>query len=164
MAKTNLTAELLRELLHYAPDTGDFTWKVDAAKSVKKGSAAGYVVVSGYLRITVRGGFFKAHRLAWLYVYGKFPDGIIDHINGIKLDNRISNLRDVSNSTNAENQKAAHRGSRTGFLGVTWSKGRYEAYIKVKKVGRYIGRYDTPEEAHEAYLAEKRRVHVGCTI
>ena len=165
MAKTDITADRLRELLHYDPEPGIFTWLVDAAMCRKKGSPASSVGNSGgYSHISIKKVLFKAHRLAWLYVYGAFPDCGIDHINGVKNDNRISNLRPASYTTNGENQRVAHSNSKTGFLGVTKFRGCYVARIRINKVLRFIGRFKTPEAAHEAYLVEKRKSHSGCTI
>jgi len=165
MATTDITAERLRELLHYDPETGIFTWRIDAARCRRKGSIAGANADSGrYSSITIRRTIFKAHRLAWLYVHGSLPVGMIDHINGIKSDNRIANLRDVSFITNMENQRAAHSNNKLGIMGVTLFRGRYSAHIRTNKVLRFLGSFPTPELAHAAYIAAKREKHAGCTI
>ena len=109
---------------------------------------------------------YMLHRLAWLYVAGKWPDGVIDHIDGDKGNNRFANLRDVTVSVNGQNQKRAMPHNGCGFLGVTFAKKvqRYRANINIDGRGRSLGYFDTPEEAHAVYLQEKRRHHAGCTI
>jgi hypothetical protein len=164
MAKTDITAELLRELLNYNPETGQFTRAKDIKFGPKSGDHAGFVSRSGYVIIKIYRKAFKAHRLAWLYTYGSLPACGIDHINGIKHDNRIANLREASSMTNGENQRAAHSNNKTGFLGVTQFGKRYAAHIRINKILHFIGSFETPEAAHEAYLVEKREKHYGCTI
>ena len=88
-SEKSLTAERLREVLDYDPDTGVFTRKVRTASSVKVGDVAGSLNGKGYIRIRVDGRLYFAHRLAWLYVHGEWPVDQVDHINGIKNDNRI---------------------------------------------------------------------------
>ena len=104
---------------------------------------------------------FKAHRLAWLYVYGYFPSGNIDHINGNKLDNRICNLRDVNCKTNCENS-IVPKGSNK-YRGVTFDKrkGKFDARIINNRVLKYLGSFDTAEQARDAYLDAKIKIHVG---
>jgi HNH endonuclease len=107
-----------------------------------------------------------AHRLAWLVYYGVWPAEQLDHVNGDKLDNRIANLREVSNQTNNQNHRKAKKNSKTGFLGVVHEKrgDGYVAYLRVAGRTKNLGTYRTPEEAHSVYLREKRRLHEGCTI
>jgi hypothetical protein len=168
-----LTAERLRELLHYDPETGIFVRLVDVRcgkgkgrVSVAKGSIAGCVDAHGYLLIRLDNHLYRAHRLAWLFVFGEWPTRHIDHINGERKDNRISNLRDVTVSVNLQNQRRAPAGSRSGLLGAQWDKQtkRWRSSVKTNGRKQNIGRFDTPEAAHEAYLAAKRKLHEGCTI
>lgn len=108
---------------------------------------------------------YKAHRVAWLIFHGAWPEGEIDHINGDPSDNRLENLRDVTHRTNTENLRSATRASKGGALGVCTPKvGRCRAAITLSGVKRDLGGYDTPEQAHQAYLTAKREVHAGCTI
>ena len=165
MATANLTAARLREVLHYDPDTGIFTWLKRVANRVQIGDIAGAVGGPGYRSTTVDGRKYTMHRLAWLYAYGSWPSGDIDHINGVRLDNRMSNLRDVSRSMNLENQRSASARNRSGLLGVSVARhGKWEATIKVRGTRYHLGIFDTPEVAHAAYILAKRRLHVGCTI
>jgi hypothetical protein len=104
------------------------------------------------------------HRLAWMYVYGKWPRNDIDHINGNPLDNRIENLRDVTELGNNQNLRRPKKGNISGFLGVAPNHSRWLAKITVSGKQIYLGTYNTPEEAHQAYLAAKRVLHSTCTI
>jgi hypothetical protein len=109
---------------------------------------------------------YKAHRLVWLYVNGAWPTHSIDHINGIRDDNRIENLRDVPQKVNGENRRQAQRNNQSGYLGVSWnrSRGKWAASIRTDRRLKHLGWFDSPEEASEMYLSAKRRMHVGCTV
>jgi hypothetical protein len=107
MAKKNLTADRLRELVHYDPTTGLFTWTKNRAYKALGGTPAGYLNTNGYARITIDGISHAAHRLAWLYVHGRWPEATIDHINRIPHDNRLANLREASQSENNANSSRA---------------------------------------------------------
>lgn len=152
----------LRELLNYNPATGVFTWRVKPNRRIAIGSEAGCLDPAGYVRIRVDGKQTHAHRIAWCYVYGSWPVGDVDHINGQRTENHIANLRDVSRTVNNQNQRAA-RGSNP-YLGVSRMKKRWGAWITNARKSQYLGTFDTPEEAHAAYLAAKRKLHEGCAI
>ena len=169
MTENILTADRLKELVNYDPDTGVFTRRVRTAQRHQVGDRADFVVSSGHLagycRVSVDSKRFMAHRCAWLYMYGEWPKQDIDHINGDKSDNRICNLRDVSNQTNRENLRKPHKDSESKFLGVyLHNQGKWVARIQTMRKMKHIGMFDTPEEAHQAYLIEKRKLHSGCTI
>lgn len=161
--KRSLDGKSLRSLLDYNPDTGVFYWRIQPSRNVKAGAVAGCVDSYGYTRIRVNGMKFMAHRLAWLYTHGVMPTHEIDHINGNRADNWITNLRDVSPSTNLQNQAKPHKGNTSGFLGVSWSKSkkRWRAQIFANGRNEYLGSFDTAEAAHAAYLAAKLRLHPG---
>ena len=166
MAVNDLTAARLRELLSYDPETGVFI-RSSNSRRAKKGDMAGWVNALGYRAVSIQSRTYLCHRLAWLYVTGQWPCGVIDHINGDPGDNRWRNLRDVAHRTNIENQRVAARSNKsTGLLGATLHKasGLYQAQLKThgKRLG--LGYFKTPEEAHAAYLEAKRRLHAGCTI
>jgi hypothetical protein len=162
---SGLTVERLRDVLRYEPDTGLFFWKLRTCRSIQVGELAGCAhPVWRYRGIKIDGREYKAHRLAWFYVHGIWPKHQIDHINGDRTDNRISNLRDVTASVNSQNQVRPMRTNKTGFLGVDQHVGRYRAKIFVRGRVMYLGHFDTPEEASEAYLTAKRQQHAGCTI
>lgn len=165
MADKSVTADRLRQLVHYDPETGKFTRRVSLSNAVKVGDEAGRHLKSGYYFFWVDGKRYAAHRLAWLYIHGQWPVEI-DHRNGIRSDNRIDNLRDVDNSTNSENLRACRSDSKSGLLGVGWCKHhrKWKARIRVKGRLKHIKYCDTPEEAHAAYIAAKRELHAGCLI
>ena len=161
---SDLTAERLRELLDYDQETGVFTRKVKLCNRVKVGDVAGYLNRKGYIHIRVDGRSHKAHRLAWLYVHGVWPQSGIDHINGIKDDNRIINLREATHSDNQQNLRKPHADNKIGLLGVSRSQGKFKAQINVDGKVRTIGRFHTPEAAHAAYLEAKRQLHPFGTL
>ena len=161
MAKgeANLDQERLKQVIAYCPDTGAFTW-------LRTGSAAGSIDGRGYLLICVDGRKYRAHRLAWLWVHGKFPNGIIDHRNCIRADNPINNLRDTTKTVNQQNQRAAFKNNRLGIRGVRLNRTGtgYETRLCVNKKFICLGTYKTAEEAHAVYVAAKRQHHEGCTL
>lgn len=151
------------DLLSYDQKTGEFRWSVNATKRVALKRAGAYDK-HGCLNIKINGRSYMAHRIAWFFSYGKWPDGLIDHINGNPSDNRIQNLRDVTASVNQQNQRNAAKRNKTGLLGVCpkGSKWRAQIVLGGKKV--HIGMYPTPEDAHRAYISVKRLNHEGSTI
>jgi hypothetical protein len=153
-----ITQETLKQLLDYNPATGVFTWKVSRGGRVQIGSIAGCLHKNGYLDIGIKGRNYGAHRLAWLYTHGNWPINVIDHINGIKTDNRIDNLRDVSNREN-HNNHAAHR-SVLKKVGSYWHKNNKIWISKIRINGKqvYLGSFKTEQEAHEAYLLAKENL------
>lgn len=140
------SAEYLRSVLRYDPHTGGFTW----ISGKNKGKAAGRS--SEYIEIWIRGRLYKAHRLAWLWFYGEWPSGELDHIDCNKLNNKISNLRLSTRSQNCANVRR-RVDNTTGFKGVDFHKksGKFRARISVDKRIRHLGYFDTAAEAHGAY-------------
>jgi hypothetical protein len=160
-----LTVEQLKDTLDYDADTGVFVWKIRPSKAVKAGDVAGCVEKRiGYITIGIGGRVYKAHRLAWLYVYGSWPKGLIDHINGNKADNRIDNLRDVFADGNSQNVRKPNCRNKSGFMGVIWYQNKWRASMSVNGKSKWLGDYSTPEEAHQVYLEAKRKYHAACTI
>jgi hypothetical protein len=161
-----LTAERLRELLSYNPNTGEFIRLTRTSNRIKVGDVAGFAHPQGYRTINVDGRKYLAHRLAWLHVTGEWPSADIDHINGQRADNRWKNLRDVSTSVNIQNRRVANRGSKTGMLGVDFHavRGKYRASITLAGKQKFLGYFDSPLAAHAAYLEAKRTKHEGCTL
>jgi hypothetical protein len=159
-----LTQEVLREILEYDPSTGIFTHRTKITNGKDAGEVAGYTEVDGYTRISVRGRLYAAHRLAWLYMYGEFPTGDLDHINRIKGDNRISNLRPCSKKENQENKVAAQKNNRScGLRGVSWYRqhSKWKAQIQTQGKSIHLGYFDCPHEAHAAYMKAKAVYHPG---
>jgi hypothetical protein len=167
MARTDLTAARLRELLSYDRDTGVFTRAIATGRngSHKAGVRSGYTTPLGYVEISVDNKSFKAHRLAWLYVYGVWPNGHIDHIDGQPGNNAIANLREADDVLNGQNIKRAKKSNKSsGLLGVSRNGPGWSAHIQTRGVVRYLGQFRTPEDAHQAYLTAKRELHEFCTI
>lgn len=161
-----VTQAAAKELLDYNLETGVFTWKVKARKGpVAAGDVAGYTDLDGYIKIGIDGRYYNAHRLAFLYVTGQWPTGSVDHLDGNRRNNAWSNLRDVSQVVNMQNQRKAHADSKSGVMGASRTRtGRWKACITVDKQFFYLGLFDTAEQAGAAYMEAKRRLHPGCTI
>lgn len=160
-----LSLERLQEALSYDPKTGIFVWKIAINSRAVIGNIAGKVKqTTGYVYIGLDKQSIGAHRLAWLYVTGEWPKNGIDHIDGDRANNRFENLRDVSAAMNSQNRRAAEKGNRSGYLGVS-KRGRF-FYAQINVAGKILslGRFDDPKVAHEAYLKAKRVHHEGCTI
>ena len=130
----DITQKELKEFLSYDSNTGVFIWKVSRGKA-SPGKIAGCLDAYGYSRIKIRGKDYKAHRLAWLYVYGVWPEAQIDHINHNESDNRIKNLRDVDSFDNCRNRKFSSRNS-SGHSGVIWHKNRW--CVQITNMGKQI--------------------------
>lgn len=163
-----LTQDFLKEHFSYDIETGLFIrLKLTNRNSrAKIGDVAGCKYSDGYIYMKINSKHYKAHRLAFLYVYGEMPKHEVDHINGVKDDNRISNLRDVTKTENVQNQRKAQSHNKLGVLGVHIDKesSRFIAKISINGKQKNLGRYDTKEEAHDVYLKAKRENHLTCTI
>ena len=156
---TTLTIERLREVLDYCPGTGLFTWKVNRGP-VKAGDLAGSADTHGYRHITVNGKIFLAHRLSFFYVYERWPDGDIDHKNGIKTDNRILNLREATVSKNMQNRKI-NKNASSPCKGVCWlnRSRRWVAQIQISSVKIHLGQFIRLEDAIAARKAAEITHH-----
>lgn len=167
--KTNyISQEELHRNLDYNPETGVFTRKIvnGYARCIHVGDVAG-CLNHGYIKIKLNGKTYPAHRLAWIYVYGDIPDGFeIDHKEGKEAGNGIENLRCVIHAVNGQNRRSCQENNKSGFLGVGWHKAAEKWYARIKLNGKskFLGSFDLPELAYEAYLAAKRELHQGCTI
>ncbi len=156
-----------KQSLIYSAESGVFTWAVSKQGHKKAGDIAGFKRSDGYVRIKVCQRAVWAHRLAWAWSNGKWPEWQIDHINGDPSDNRLVNLRDVPAAINAQNaRKARSRKSGGSLLGAHWCKvwKRWKSSIMTRGVQRHLGWFDSEEQAHAAYVAAKRQLHAGCTI
>lgn len=155
-----LTAERLRELLHYNPETGLFTQRVVRQGVKAAGIRAGTINARGYVMVSLDNRKYSAHRLAWLYVTGSWPSSELDHRDGVPHNNRFSNLREVTRSQNLQNRRLSKSNS-SGFRGVYWNKRakQWHSQIRCNKKRIHLGFYDTASEAYAAYLAAAARLH-----
>lgn len=159
-----ITAERLRQLVHYCPETGIFT-HLENNRRKKAGMTAGSLRKDGYIYIMIGGVRALAHRFAWLYMTGSWPINEIDHIDGNKINNSFSNLRDVDRSVNTQNQNRAKTTNKLGLLGVSeLPSGKFKACITLRGKRTYLGVFNNPHDAHQVYLKAKRDLHEGCTI
>lgn len=160
MTEANLTLARLRELLHYDPQTGVFTWVKTTSNRAKVGAPAGGHNGNGYIRISIDGRYHYAHRLAWLWVHGDFPAAEIDHKDGDRSNNRIGNLRMAEHRENSQNQ-ALRSTNKSGFHGVSRhaNTGKWVASIHVRGKKKHLGLYAMPEAAAQAYLRAKAQMH-----
>ena len=157
-AKGSLTHERLLQVLAYDEGTGDFTWLVTRGKALQ-GHQAGQPLRSGYIGIGIDRRDYLAHRLAWFYVFGRWPAGQIDHINGDRHQNRIANLRDVTSAENNQNTLGPSCRNRSGILGIAPNRNKWRAQIVVGGKRTHLGTFSTQEEASAAYLEAKRQIH-----
>ncbi|MDH1299682.1 MULTISPECIES: HNH endonuclease signature motif containing protein [Achromobacter] len=156
-SKETITQEALKCLLDYCPDTGVFRWKEKVSRRVVVGSPAGTVSKKGYVRIIIRGRNYAAHRLAFLYMQGAWPEDQVDHINRVTSDNRWANLRPVSNRQNQFN-----KGIVEGVLrrtGVLWNKQKrkWRASIRSDRVLKHLGYFDDFDLAVKARVSAEHK-------
>lgn len=164
--KVQLTQEKLMQFVTYEPETGFFRWKVGVNYSIKPGDRAGaFDKRSGYRRISIDGERCLEHRLAWLYVNGEHPIGYLDHINGDRTDNRITNLRPANkiqngwNRTNNVNNSTGQRGVYQVKAGRKKNLVRFVAVVNVGSRRVTLGQYETRAEAVAAYKAAAKLIH-----
>lgn len=154
-----LTHERLKAVLAYDAETGLFIWKVRTGRRVKVGDQAGVISSTiGYRLIRIDRTLYLAHRLAYFYQTGAWPEGEIDHINGAKTDNSYANLRIATRSQNMYNV-GKRKSNKCGLKGVSLSRGRWVAEILVEGKKRHVGAFDTPEAAYAAYVEAAHRYH-----
>ncbi len=169
MAKnTAITAEQVRAILHYDPETGIFRWhaRSGAARYTRTfnsrfaGKVARSVDSHGHLRINIGGVFYAAHRLAWVYMTGKWPGDQIDHIDMDRENNRWVNLREATNAQNNSNRRVQSN-NKIGLKGVSIcsTTKKYRATITADGKQRTLGRFDCPAAAHFAYVVAADQLH-----
>jgi HNH endonuclease len=162
MSKANctLSQDYLKSILKYDPETGLFTW-LRGTNKTPIGSIAGTKNhAKVYVTIKIDDKQYKAHRLAWFYTYGTWPEFQIDHINGVKNDNKIKNLRVLQNKNNCLNRHKANTQNKTGFLGVSAEKGKFRADLQIDGKRHFLGYFDAPEIASMEY--NKRKSEMTC--
>jgi hypothetical protein len=145
-----LTQERLKQLLVYDPETGVFTHKV-TRQGVRAGTRAGTIGIKKYVGLRIDGGRYTAHRLAFLWMIGSFPEFEVDHINRIRYDNRWSNLRAATRQQNCRNSPLRPRDLPRG---VYKSGPKYQARISINNKCVHLGNFQTVKEAEEAYIAQ----------
>ena len=155
-----LSLEFLKSLLNYDEATGLFTWIKNMAPKAKAGQVAGSICKDGYRHIKLKGTAYKAHRLAWLYFYGEWPEGEIDHRFRDKDDNRIATLRIVTPSENSIN-RGIRKDNTSGYKGVSWSKKtkKWGAEITANGNRIFLGYFETAELASDVYMKAAKNLH-----
>ncbi len=163
---TKTEIKKIKEQFSYNPITGDITrikWfkgnrRVNILKKSK--NSQGYITIPFF-------GDHAGHRIAWVLYYGKNPEVFIDHINGVRDDNRICNLREVNRNGNMQNIVKPQKNNSTGFLGVSKCPGvknKWLSQIYKDGVVYILGRFNAPEEAHQAYLKKKKEIHISTIL
>lgn len=147
----------LKSKLTYDTVTGIFVWNLGERHA---GKIAGSILKNGYVQISVKGKRYLGHRLAWAFVYGKFPKLGLDHENRVRSDNWIDNLREATQAENMQNA-SLRKNNKCGFTGVDFHKsaGMFQARIMVNGVREILGHFETPEEASHAYVEAKKELH-----
>ena len=158
--KVRIDHARLKELLDYNPQTGSFTWKVHRHRTQPGDVAGSTSKITGYVTIRVCGYLYQAHRLAWFYVHGKWPDAEVDHVNRIRTDNRIGNLRDASSTQNSCNS-SMRSDNTSGAKGVFWSKKSKKWHARVGFKSRHynLGFYKSLDEAKAVVAEARKRIH-----
>ena len=157
------TKQLVSEYISYDPITGLFAC-LKTSGTRKAGDIVGSVN-GKYLQINVCGKHIRGHQLAWFLTYGYLPKTIY-HINGDGLDNRLCNLREVTQQQNNQNHRKPPKHNTSGFLGVSYYKAgnKFSAHINLDGKKKHLGYFDNAEKAHQVYLTVKRNIHSSCSI
>ncbi len=157
-----LTQEYLRKIFEYDSFSGDVIWKVNPSKKTNIGKKVGTKNDSGYLVVTINYKRYRLHRLIWIYVYGSIQNTMdIDHINGIRLDNRLENLRLATRSQNNANIGRRKSICTSKYKGVCFDKSKNKWKAQIDNLGTHynIGRFDTEEDAYVAYCSVAKKLH-----
>ena len=155
-----LTQEELRNWLSYDPETGIFRWIRKPSRSIVVGQMAGHPDDAGYVRIKLNKKSYLAHRLAWLYMTGEWPERLVDHRDCTPINNRWKNLRQADDGQNSHNQRA-RRNNRSGAKGISWIPRleKWRARITVDCKERHLGVYECIEDAIKATIAARCELH-----
>lgn len=156
MSDSSLTQARLKEVMHYNRTTGVFT-RLDSNRRIRVGGL-------DYVRIRIGERRFLAHRLAWLYVTGVWPDVLVDHKNGVRSDNRWRNLRAATHAENQQNQTRPRQAN--SLIGAHWNlaKQKFSSAIRIDGRLRHLGYFPTASAAHKAYVQAKRAHHTFNTL
>lgn len=158
--KTDLSHEQLKELMSYDNETGNLVWRKNRSRLAKATQNAGHQKPDGYIQIHVLGHIYQAHVLVWFYFYGYWPHKMIDHINGVRNDNRIENLREASNAQNQQNRKSTSAKNKSGVTGVSWKSelGKWVSQIQANGKKLHLGYFSDLSDAINARL-EAEKLH-----
>lgn len=141
--------QLIKDSFNYDPLTSELTWKINKGYNAKRGKNADSLGRKGYKQVTIGKYVSLVHRVVWFIHYGKWPEYLLDHINGDRRDNRIENLREVDHRQNAHNKEHNRQG---GLIGARYHDGRWQSAISYQKKLYYLGSFATDVEASAAYL------------
>lgn len=149
----------IKELLRYDPNTGLFTWAQSRGPNIA-GTQAGWVHKTGYIYIGIDGKAYKAHRVAWVFVHGDAPQGLLDHVDRNPQNNRIANLREVSEHQSNQN-KRLYKNNRAGVKGIGWQANARKWRVRIQANGHvhHLGTYETFDAAVKAREAGEQRLH-----
>jgi hypothetical protein len=149
--KSTITQDRMRSAVSYNPNTGVFV-RLHERMNRSIGKPTGSLTALGYIIIGIYGGKYYAHRLAWFWVHGEWPESLVDHIDGNKTNNKIINLRLATHGQNLSNSKVSIKNT-SGFKGVVFQpeSGNWIAKIKVNYDGYHLGSFKTKIEAAMAY-------------
>ena len=150
--ESGLTLRQLKSVIHYDPWTGIFTWIAFVNGRVQIGARAGTRRPDGYLRLRLDGQNYLCHRLAWFYVYGRWPEAELDHANHDRSDNRIANLREASREQNTQHARR-RKDNKIGFIGVYFhaQTRKFGAQYQTNGKRFHLGLFSTAQEASDAY-------------
>ena len=148
----DIPLEKIKEVLIYEWESGLLYWNGNHPRA---GLLAGSKNGKGYFHISFKGKFYPSHRVAWALFFGENPEQEIDHINGNREDNRIENLRLATKSQNRMNMKARGNWPKGVYLN---KRGKFQSQIKIEGKNTYLGIFDNPEEAHQAYVKKAKEI------
>lgn len=166
MKRQQISIERLRHLVSYDQETGEFSWLNPTNVRIRAGARIGSIDKDGYLYCSIDKKIYKLHRLAWFWVTGEWPKETVDHINGVRSDNRFCNLRDVPLFINCHNKSVSKPQNKHGLMGVCWMEKRkaWVANICIAKRNKNLGDFETKEAAAQAYLEAKMKLHPGVAL
>jgi len=158
--KEVIDQETVKKLFHYDAESGMLIWRFGNGRNVKPWQEVKAKNGNGYYTAKIHGKSYLAHRLAWLYVHGSFPNKYIDHKNRIRNDNRLCNLRDVNTTDNAQNISLPNH-NKSGYIGVSWIKSHncWTVYVKVNKKNKWLGYYKNLDDAVAARKAGEKQYY-----
>ena len=158
--KEVIDQETVKKLFHYDAESGMLIWRFGNGRNVKPWQEVKAKNGNGYYTAKIHGKSYLAHRLAWLYVHGSFPNKYIDHKNRIRNDNRLCNLRDVNTTDNAQNISLPSH-NKSGYIGVSWIKSHncWTVYVKVNKKNKWLGYYKNLDDAVAARKAGEKQYY-----